>query len=185
MKIKTKKFSIIFLVILMIAAISIGCQPEDETEDNGNVDNGDNGDIDEDIEEETGDEEMDDNDITDDTGEGMDEGMNGRSEEIANSIVEMDGINDASVVIRDNTALVGVDATDTTEGEVSEEMKQNIEAKVKEVDENITEVYVSAEEDLFDRINEIAQNIRKGDPIEDFADDLDDLVKRLTPNGAE
>ncbi|MBS4540100.1 YhcN/YlaJ family sporulation lipoprotein [Clostridium sp. D2Q-11] len=185
MKIKFNKFSIILLIILMVTAISIGCQPEEEEpEDNDNVDSYDDPETDDDMNEGV-DEGMEDNDMTDDTEEDMDGAMNDNSEMIADSIVEMEGINDATVVVRDNTAFVGIDAADTTDGEVSDQMRQDIETKVKEEDENITEVYISAEEDLFDRINEIAQNVRQGDPIEDFGDDLEDLIDRLTPNGAE
>lgn len=187
---KFNKFSIVLLIILMITTISIGCQPEDEPDQGNDGDIDDNEDIDDndndiiDDAEEDVDDDMNGNDDDNDDMNGNDDDMNGNGEgeDISNDIVGMDGVNDATVVIRDQTAIIGVDAVDATDGEVSEELRQEIESRVRETNENINEVYISSEPDLFDRIDVVAQDIRAGDPIDEFTDELDDLVDALTPD---
>lgn len=163
---KIKSLGIIFLIILMISIISIGCQNDDtDTNDDANeeMDNEDNKD-----------EDMTDGDMTD-------EDMDMNNESLANSIVEMDGINDATVVTMDEIALVGVDFNG--EDKISDDMKKDIESKIKEKSDKISKVYISNEPDMYDRINTISNDVRNGNPIDDFSDDISEMIENITPNG--
>lgn len=176
---KIKRIGIVFLIILMISLISIGCQNEDGIDNNEDTGVNDDGDQDQDITDEDLTDESKDN-IDEDMVDNNDENMDINDESLANSIVEMNGINDATVVTMDEVALVGVDSNG--EDKVSDEMKQDIESKIKEENKNINDVYVSNEPDMFDRINTISNNVRNGDPIDDFTDDISEMIDNITPD---
>jgi len=176
-----KGISIIFLIILMVSAISIGCQTEDnnDTDENNDMETEDNNMNEEDINENMNDEDATDPNNNDEGMTDQDQNMDIDNDALANSIVEMDGINDATVVTMDEVALVGIDING--EENISDDMKQEIETKIKEEDSNINEVYVSNEPDLFERINTISNDVRGGNPIEDFSDDIAEIIDRITP----
>lgn len=182
---KIKSLGIIFLIILMVSFISIGCQNDDtDTNDDANegMDNEDNKDqdmTDGDMTDEDMDSEMKDEEDSNMTNE--DEDMDMNNESLANSIVEMDGINDATVVTMDEIALVGVDFNG--EDKISDDMKKDIESKIKEKSDKISKVYISNEPDMYDRINTISNDVRNGNPIDDFSDDISEMIENITPNG--
>lgn len=180
MKKMIKNISIVTLIILLVSLSIIACQPTEKPEDNnGDSYNDQNMNNNEDMNNEDMNNE--------DTGMGN-ENMNGnqmdnKSEMIADKLVEMQGVDDATVVISGNTAMVGVDISGTMEGNMTDKVKNDIKSKVRETDSNIKQVMVSASPDIFNRLDNIAQKINQGDAIEGFRDEINEIMKRMTPNG--
>lgn len=114
--------------------------------------------------------------------EKSDKALSTRAEKIADSIVDLPGVDDATVVITGNTALVGVDIEEELEGKVVTDLKKQIVTRVKQIDKNIKNVTVTADPDLFERIDDIAQEINRGRGMSEFADEVREIIRRITPN---
>lgn len=114
--------------------------------------------------------------------EKSDKALSTRAEKIADSIVDLPGVDDATVVITGNTALVGVDIEDELEGKVVTDLKKQIVTRVKQIDKNIENVTVTADPDLFERIDDIAQEINRGRGMNEFTDEVKEIIRRITPS---
>ncbi|SHH70600.1 sporulation lipoprotein, YhcN/YlaJ family [Caloranaerobacter azorensis DSM 13643] len=117
-----------------------------------------------------------------DVKEKTDKTLSARAEKIADSIVDLPGVNDATVVITGNTALVGVDIEKELEGKVVTDLKKQIVTRVKQTDKDIKNVTVTADPDLFERIDDIAQEINRGRGMSEFADEVKEIIRRITPS---
>ncbi|GAB6084909.1 YhcN/YlaJ family sporulation lipoprotein [Alkaliphilus crotonatoxidans] len=105
-----------------------------------------------------------------------------RAEQIVNEVVRLNEVQSATVVISDETALVGVNLASGVDGEMTTEVKNKIEDVVKQADRSITRVAVSADPDIFSKIENIARETGRGRPISGFADEIEDLFRRILPN---
>lgn len=111
----------------------------------------------------------------------MDNNMSARAENIADSVVDIAGVDDATVVITGDTALVGVDIAGKDNGEVTDNLKRSIINVVKKVDNRIDNVVVTASPDFFDRIDNIARDINRGKPLSGFVDEVNEIIRRVAP----
>ncbi|KAB3538603.1 YhcN/YlaJ family sporulation lipoprotein [Alkaliphilus pronyensis] len=107
--------------------------------------------------------------------------LNIRADRIVNEVVKLEEVRSATVVITENTALVGVNLTEETMGEMNSEMKKKIEDVVKRTDREIDEVSVSADPDIIERIENIASETARGRPLSGFGREIEELVRRMTP----
>ncbi|MBZ2173725.1 YhcN/YlaJ family sporulation lipoprotein [Schnuerera sp. xch1] len=107
--------------------------------------------------------------------------MSERADEIAEEISDLNNINNASVLINNDTAIVGVDMENDAEGEVTTDLKQQIERIVKNEDDDIDNVNITADPDLFTRISNMAEDIGNGRPVSGFADQFQEILRRITP----
>lgn len=103
------------------------------------------------------------------------------ADKIANKIEELDEIKNVAVAISGNRCLVGVTTTDNVEGNVTTTLKNRIENIVKESDNNIKTVHVTASPDLYSRIENIGNGIREGRPLSGFASEIEEIIRRITP----
>lgn len=104
------------------------------------------------------------------------------SEEIAKKISDLPEIDKASVVINNDTALVGCKLRGDTQGTMTTTLRDKIERIVRDTDSNIKNVSITTEPDLYKRIKTMATDLDRGNPVEDFADEIRDLIRRITPN---
>lgn len=100
---------------------------------------------------------------------------------IADKVDDLKEINRATVVISGNTCLVGVNMDDNIEGSMTTNLKNRIEKIVKDTDKNITNVSVTANADLFKRIENMGRDIRAGKPLSGFANEVEEIIRRITP----
>lgn len=202
---KNKVIAYIFISILVLSIVVVGCQPAEEkpNEPNNNYDRDNNnygrdnnnnyGMNNNDIYDENDrdnvidndrdlnyDDDNDFNDINNDIG--TENNMVQRAELIANKVARMTNVEDASVVITNNTALVGVDITNGRNVEMSQDMRTQIERTVRNADRRINNVVVTAEPDIFDRIGEIGMDIRRGRPMTGYTNEIEKIMRRITPN---
>lgn len=107
--------------------------------------------------------------------------LNARADRIVNAVAKLDEVRSATVVISETTALVGVNLTDDTKGELNSEIKRQIEDTVRRTDREITRVSVTADPDIFKRIENIARETGRGRPLSGFGREIEELVRRITP----
>ncbi|NLW22374.1 MAG: YhcN/YlaJ family sporulation lipoprotein [Tissierellia bacterium] len=104
-----------------------------------------------------------------------------REERIAERIANLKEINNASVLISGNTAIVGVDMDRNLQGNMTTALKQKIERIVRNADDRITNVSITADPDLFTRISNMAKDIRDGRPVTGFAREFQEILRRISP----
>ncbi|WP_010271016.1 YhcN/YlaJ family sporulation lipoprotein [Paenibacillus senegalensis] len=74
--------------------------------------------------------------------------------------------------------------TNWTIEEITPEIKQKIAAKVKELDGNIQDVFVSANPDFMERMKVYADEFGKGRPLTGFVEELGAMIERVFPANA-
>lgn len=104
-----------------------------------------------------------------------------RASRIASNVAKIPEVNKATVVVYGSTALVGVDLKARVQGTLETDVKKKIEKTVKDTDKSITRVYVTADPDLYKRIDNIAKGISEGRPVSEFAKQISEIIKRITP----
>lgn len=104
-----------------------------------------------------------------------------KADKIAERIKKLSNIENASVLISGNTAIVGVDIKNNVEGQLTKDLKQRIENIVKKADNDIENVSITADPDLFTRISNMAEDITNGRPISGFAEQFEEILRRIAP----
>ncbi|RKD34288.1 YhcN/YlaJ family sporulation lipoprotein [Thermohalobacter berrensis] len=196
MKKYLKIVSLLTLLFIVFTLLFVGCRPAERPnlpneEQPGEVDRGNDGDIDDD-----GDTDLDNdmnNDMDEDLDRDMDRNMNRdinrdmnddlsmRAENIADSLVDIPGIDDATVVISENTALVGVQYVNGRNNGFTATMNERVEDTVRRVDRRINNVVVTADPNLFEQIDDIATGINRGRPMTGFTQEIQDILRRIQP----
>ncbi len=60
-------------------------------------------------------------------------------------------------------------------------LKNKIDKAVKEADPNIKHVHVTANPDLYKRIENVGRDIRTGKPLTGLATEIQEIIRRITP----
>ncbi|EJO5346272.1 YhcN/YlaJ family sporulation lipoprotein [Clostridium botulinum] len=107
--------------------------------------------------------------------------LTNRAQKIADEVTKIDGIDKSRVAISEKRALVGVSISDAAEGKLTDDLKKKVEDTVKNTDKEIETVAVSADADIYDRINKIADGIKEGKGVEEFGDQFKELFNRIIP----
>jgi YhcN/YlaJ family sporulation lipoprotein len=107
--------------------------------------------------------------------------MENRAERIADAAAEQKEIESAACVITGNTAMVGVQFNEQYKGKLTDAIKSQVENKVKDADNRITRVVVTADPDLVSRIEDIFKDIGNGKPISGFTKELNEMINRINP----
>lgn len=103
------------------------------------------------------------------------------ADDIADKITDMKEVNNATVIVTDNNAYVAVVLTGNKQGDVTQSLKKKISDKVKATDKSINNVYVSANPDFVDRMQDYGRRIRKGEPIKGLLDEFGQMTRRVFP----
>ena len=93
-----------------------------------------------------------------------DEDFARRAKKIASEVTKLKDVKSASVVISQNTALVGVNLTEDTKAELNTDIKSEIEDAVKKSDREIDRVSITADLNLLSRIENMGTEIGRGRP---------------------
>lgn len=104
-----------------------------------------------------------------------------RADKIVKEVDKIKDVKSSTVVITDRTALVGVNLTSGTKGPLNATIKKEVENAVKKADKDITKVSVTADPDIFRRIENIARDIGKGRPLSGFGKEVEEIIRRITP----
>ncbi|MGG3574247.1 YhcN/YlaJ family sporulation lipoprotein [Bacillus gobiensis] len=103
------------------------------------------------------------------------------ADEAADKVNEVEGVENATVIVTENNAFVAVALEGNKEGNITDDVKNKISDKVKSTDESINNVYVSANPDFFDRMQDYGNRINQGEPIAGFFDEFGETVRRVFP----
>ncbi|NLY47241.1 MAG: hypothetical protein GX053_14825 [Tissierella sp.] len=101
--------------------------------------------------------------------------------EIARKIAALPEVDKASVVISEDTALVGCSLRGNTQGTMTNALRQKIRGIVNE-SANINNVSVTTDPEMTNRIQTMSNSIFQGNPIEGFAEEIRELIRDITPN---
>lgn len=104
-----------------------------------------------------------------------------RADNIARAIEQLQGVENATVVVTGNTAYVGIDMDENTNIANARDIKREVSQKVRANATDINTVYVSAEADFMDRLRNVGNGLRNGRPVDAFTTELNEMVQRLAP----
>lgn len=112
-----------------------------------------------------------------------------QNNEIERAIEQISGIRDATVVVSGNTAYVGLDTGRGAAGQNvaygndtgTSALKQTCAQRVRAANPEVRTVYVSTEAGFIDRLRRVGDGMRIGNPDNRFRNELDELVRNLTP----
>ena len=112
--------------------------------------------------------------------------VNKAADNIKREIIAMPGVMDASVVIYNTSAYVGakIDAKENMGNMNTEENRgliDHIAKRVKKTEGMVTTIYVSTDNSVVQRLNEISNSIAAGEPKGNFKNEIDELVKSIRP----
>ncbi|MFG6116343.1 YhcN/YlaJ family sporulation lipoprotein [Halobacillus sp. MO56] len=109
--------------------------------------------------------------------DGKDKGDNtGNNNDLGNQMNNANGVRDNG---NDNN---GMDVGRNEDGDVSDKMKKKIADIVKNQNEDIDNVYVSANPDFVDLTTNYANDVDKGEPVEGFFRQFGEMVDRIFPD---
>ncbi|AXP47605.1 YhcN/YlaJ family sporulation lipoprotein [Bacillus subtilis] len=104
------------------------------------------------------------------------------AEEAADKVTDLKEVKHADIIVAGNQAYVAVVLTNGNKGAVENNLKKKIAKKVRSTDKNIDNVYVSANPDFVERMQEYGKRIQNGDPIAGLFDEFTQVVQRVFPN---
>ncbi|WP_353856290.1 YhcN/YlaJ family sporulation lipoprotein [Bacillus sp. Bos-x628] len=96
-------------------------------------------------------------------------------------VANMSEVKTAHVLVTGKNAFVAVMLEGNKSGNVTDELKKKISDKVKSTDQQIDNVYVSANPDFVDRMKGYVKRIRSGEPISGLFDEFTETVRRVFP----
>ncbi|WLD94747.1 YhcN/YlaJ family sporulation lipoprotein [Alkalihalobacillus sp. AL-G] len=106
------------------------------------------------------------------------------ADDAAKKVADLPEVSDANVLVTDENAYVAAQLRNNEggEGEITREIKRKISEQVKAVDRDINNVYVSANPDFVDRVNDYVTRVGQGEPVEGFGEEFGEMIQRIFPN---
>jgi len=104
-----------------------------------------------------------------------------RGNVIAKKVNHLKEVKNTTVLLSGNTAIIGVEIDRNVQGQMTDDLKNKIIKAVKDADGSIRNVSVTANPDLFTRISNIEKDIRDGRPISGFAEEFQEILRRINP----
>ncbi|PRZ17091.1 YhcN/YlaJ family sporulation lipoprotein [Laceyella sediminis] len=104
------------------------------------------------------------------------------ADNVAHEVARMPQVDTASAIIMGRTAYLGVMLKKRVgDGQMSQDLNRQISARVRAVDPSIRRVYVSQNPDFVKQMNNYAQDLRQGRPVQGFFKNLMDIIRRTFP----
>lgn len=100
-----------------------------------------------------------------------------RSETLSDIIVETYGIDDATTIILNDTAIIGVRIS--YDQELTDEIVETIEGKVLAYDNGISEVLISDEGKIFTDIGDIVYGLLQGKSYDSLVNEINNIRNRI------
>ena len=104
------------------------------------------------------------------------------ADKAADKVAELKEVSSANVITTNRNAYVAVVLKGNPKGNLTNELKGKISKKVKEADNNINNVFVSANPDFVDRMRNYGDRIQNGEPIEGMFEEFGETINRIFPN---
>ncbi|NPV28620.1 MAG: YhcN/YlaJ family sporulation lipoprotein [Firmicutes bacterium] len=103
------------------------------------------------------------------------------ADRVAREAAKVPGVRRATVVISGKTAFVGLDLKANVEKTRTTAIKNEVVRRVKTAEPGITTVNVTSDPDLVARLRRIADGVKKGKPVSNFASELAEISRRIAP----
>ncbi|MBS4195050.1 YhcN/YlaJ family sporulation lipoprotein [Lederbergia citri] len=104
------------------------------------------------------------------------------ADNIADEITKLKEVDTANVLVTRRNAYVAVKLSNTGNNEMNNTVQRKIAKQVRDVDNNIDNVYISENPDFFNRMTGYRNDINAGRPASGFFNDFSDTVRRVFPN---
>ncbi|HLR20458.1 MAG TPA: YhcN/YlaJ family sporulation lipoprotein [Tissierellaceae bacterium] len=104
-----------------------------------------------------------------------------QSNNIAKKITDLSEVEKARVILTEETALVGCKLRGDTQGTMTTSLRQKIEDIVNN-EANVDNISITTEPKLYSEIDDMFNRISDEHPIEEFSDDIRDLINKITLN---
>ncbi|MDW7651552.1 MAG: YhcN/YlaJ family sporulation lipoprotein [Bacillota bacterium] len=99
---------------------------------------------------------------------------------VADMATDVEGVDDAVVVVISNLAMVGITLERDQAAERNEnEIKQEVSRIIEDREPSIVNAYVSANPDIVRQLEEISGGIQRGEPISTFFDQITEVLQRM------
>lgn len=102
------------------------------------------------------------------------------SDEIAEAVSSIDGVDHANVLKMNDSVYVGATLKEGTDS--SKELEDQIADKAKEASTDADKVYVSTNPDFAKEIDDYSDKIRSGKPVEGLFEEIGDAMSRMFPD---
>jgi YhcN/YlaJ family sporulation lipoprotein len=97
---------------------------------------------------------------------------------VSNLATDVDGVDNAVVVVISNLALIGISLERDGAGNENE-IKQEVADVVEDREPSIVNAFVSASPDIVRQLEEISRGIQRGEPISTFFDQITEVLQRM------
>ncbi|WP_200965721.1 YhcN/YlaJ family sporulation lipoprotein [Insulibacter thermoxylanivorax] len=102
------------------------------------------------------------------------------AERLADLAASIPEVHEATCVVLGNTAIVGVDVSGVLDASQIGTIKYSV-AEALRTDPYGVHAIVTADMDLYQRIQNIAAEVRAGNPVSGFANELAEIIGRIMP----
>ncbi len=99
-----------------------------------------------------------------------------KSEAAADSLVDLRGVDDATVVFWGDKALVGVVLAEET---MAGELRNEIINRVRNSNPTISNVDITTERSLFIKLDDVQQSLIRGENINNISKNVEDILNRI------
>lgn len=100
---------------------------------------------------------------------------------LAAEAAKVNGVKEATVVLSNTMAYVGIDLQANIEAGKTNSIKKEVADRVKNADKRLTRVYVSSDTDVVTRIKKVAKGIEQGKPFSSFTREIAEIGRRIAP----
>lgn len=100
------------------------------------------------------------------------------AENIADNVVDLIGIEDATAIIYDDDIVVAVEMSDKNTLTIG--MKGMIKDIVMNNDNTINNVFITDDAKIFEKVDNIEQNLIKGEDIKNYREEINKIKKRIS-----
>lgn len=104
------------------------------------------------------------------------------ADKAADKVTDLREVDSATIIVTDNNAFVAAKLDNSALNKLTDGIENKISRKVKSVDPNIDNVYVSVNPDFYDRMNSYAGDIRNGRPLTGLMDEFSKTIRRVFPD---
>lgn len=105
-----------------------------------------------------------------------------KSEKIKAQLEKMSGVDDVSVIVLGNTALVGCDINNNANNNRTgntDDLRNKIVQQVKSLDKSVTNCIVTDKPEILERINALGNDITNGKPGNEITDEFNRIIRSI------
>jgi spore cortex protein len=104
------------------------------------------------------------------------------ADKAAARVTDLREVDSANIIVTDNNAYVAAKLENHVGNKLTNKIEKKISDRVKSVDHDIDNVYVSVNPDFYDRMNNYVDDIRTGRPVSGFFDEFTTTIRRIFPD---